>query len=83
MKHTCELNVVLLCIGVAQLLKLLQSPNSGEEQINMCEGKKAGRLLRFFPFRVISPVVNSSAEKYCMHIEFWALQIKSLRIVGK
>ena len=45
---------------------LLQPPNSGEEKINTCEAyKKNWAVVACF----FTPVVNSSAEKYCIHIE--------------
>ena len=80
----CSIAQLLNC-SIAQLLncsiaQLLKPPNSGsgeENNINMCAKLKKKKLLRVFHFEHFA-VVNSSAEKYCMHVEFWALWIKIL-----
>ena len=54
---------------------LLQPSNSVEEKINMCEAKKK-KTWQLLPC-AFTPVVNSSAEKYCIHIEFWALRLEN------
>ena len=75
--------MVLLCMGrgVAQLLNCSNPQTLDQEKennINTC-AKLTKKLLRVFHFGHFA-VVNSSAEKYCMHVEFWALWIKILHV---
>ena len=59
-KRTCELNTALIVYRGVVIAQLLQPPNSRKNK--HVQSFKKWTVVACFPFRLISPIVNSSAE---------------------